>query len=85
MGHVHFPGPPRTGDPVCSSTVKTVSLPVSPPTANPLDQCTCRARGLHWGVMILIEADWAQPWFPCVLASDASLSGYGVAQSFWSV
>ena len=36
-------------------------------------------------VMILIEADWARPWFPRVLASDASLSGYGVAQSFWSM
>ena len=34
-------------------------------------------------VMILSEANWARPWFPRVLASDASLSGYGVAQSFW--
>ena len=35
------------------------------------------------GVMILIGADWARPWFPYVLASGASLFGYGVAQSFW--
>ena len=37
------------------------------------------------GVMILIEADRIRPRFPCVLASDASLSGFGVAQSFWSI
>ena len=35
--------------------------------------------------MILIEADWARPWLPGVLASDASLSGFVVAQSFWIV
>ena len=31
-----------------------------------------------------MESDWARPWLPGVLASDASLSGYGVAQSFWN-
>ena len=36
------------------------------------------------GVMILMEADWARPWLPGVLASGAFLSGYGVAQSFWN-
>ena len=35
--------------------------------------------------MILIEADRARSWFPGVLASDASLSVYGVAQSCWSI
>ena len=35
------------------------------------------------GVMILKESDWARPWLSGVLASDASLSVYGVAQSFW--
>ena len=34
--------------------------------------------------MILIELDRARPWLPGVLASDASLSGYGAAQSFWN-
>ena len=34
------------------------------------------------GIMILIVSDWARPWLPGVLASNASLSGYGVAQSF---
>ena len=31
-----------------------------------------------------MELDWARPWLPGVLASDASLSSYGVAQSFWN-
>ena len=34
-----------------------------------------------FGVMVLVEADLARPWLPAVLASDASLSGFGVAQS----
>ena len=37
------------------------------------------------GITILIEAGWVRPWFPGVLASDASHSGYGVAQSLWSI
>ena len=45
-----------------------------------------RARadvGAFTGVRILIEADWPRPWLPGVLASDASLSSDGVAQSHW--
>ena len=36
------------------------------------------------GVMILTESDWTRPPLSGVLASDASLTGYEVAQSFWS-
>ena len=36
------------------------------------------------GVMILMESDWVRKWLLGVLASDASLSGYGVAHSFWN-
>ena len=35
-------------------------------------------------MMILIESDWTRPWLSGVLASDASLFVYGVAQSFWN-
>ena len=31
-----------------------------------------------------MESDWARPWLSGVLASDASLSGCGAAQSFWN-
>ena len=37
------------------------------------------------GAMVFIEADWGQPWTPYVYASDASLQGFGVSQSFWSL
>ena len=36
------------------------------------------------GVLILMELYWARPWLSGVLASEASLSCYGVAQSFWN-
>ena len=34
---------------------------------------------------VVTEAERGRPWLPSVLASDASLSGYGAAQSFWSI
>ena len=34
------------------------------------------------GAMVFVEADWGQPWTPYVYASDASLLGFGVSQSF---
>ncbi|CAK0819536.1 unnamed protein product, partial [Prorocentrum cordatum] len=33
--------------------------------------------------MLFVEADWSQPWTPCVYASDASLHGFGVSQPPW--
>ena len=36
------------------------------------------------GVMFLLESSWTTPWNPLVLASDASLSGWAVAGSYWS-
>ena len=34
---------------------------------------------------MFIEADWGLPWAPGVYACDASLFGFGVAQSPWPV
>ena len=55
-----------------------------PPTGN-IGSVHVPSSKAFIGVMILIEADRIRPRFPCVLASDASLSGFGVAQSFWSI
>ena len=82
-GPCDFSGPPQTGDPVAL-----------PPSAHSLASFYHRREPL-WigarakleafvGIMILTEADWARPWLPGVLASDASLTCYGVAQSFWN-
>ena len=82
-GSCNAPGPPQTGDPV------------------PLSLCIRFARKFYYrreplwisaraeleafvGVMMLMRQIG-----PCrgslVFASDASLSGYGAAQSFWSI
>ena len=36
------------------------------------------------GVMVMIDADWLRTWLPGVLASDSSLTGFGVSQATWS-
>ena len=76
-----FAGPSQTGDPVACLPVRSQVLSS---TGTSLDQCTCQLEAII-GVMILIEADWERPWLPSILASDASLSGNGAAQSFWSI
>ena len=37
------------------------------------------------GLLVLLVSDWWTPWNRDVLASDASLTGYGVASSRWTV
>ena len=35
------------------------------------------------GLFVLMVQDWWRPWNCCVLQTDASESGWGMAQSFW--
>ena len=35
------------------------------------------------GLLTLMVQDWWRPWNCCVLQTDASESGWGMAQSFW--
>ncbi|CAK0833865.1 unnamed protein product, partial [Prorocentrum cordatum] len=35
------------------------------------------------GLLVLMVQDWRRPWNSCVLQTDASESGWGMAQSFW--
>ncbi len=37
------------------------------------------------GLMIYLHADWTRPWNPYVTSSDASLSGFGIVSSTWSM
>ena len=35
------------------------------------------------GLMPLLAAEWRRPWLPAVLSCDASLTGWGIARSWW--
>ena len=73
-GPCNVPGPPQTGDPVAPPLCVSFHSQGLPPTGTLWNSARAELEAFV-GVMILIEADWARPWFPCVLASDASLSG----------
>ena len=65
MGHVTFLGR--------SSTVSAASLASFIIRREPLWISARAELEAFVGIMILLELDWARPWLPGVLASDASL------------
>ena len=84
MGHVTFLGLLRRGNFCRSSAVSTCSLASLNHRREHLWISARAELEAFVGVMILIESDWARPWLSGVLVSDASLSVFGAAKSFWT-